>query len=404
MSVDSDAQSLLDLLGHRSSAIELDRAAIEIARIEYPDLDAAGCIAELDRHAWAIAERAGDLSDGPRFVEAANAYLLVKPGSAAMRTITYHPDNSCLNRVLETKRGIPITLSVIYIEIARRLAANQSHGVGLPFHFLVRYDESGYTAIIDPFHGGAILDEAQCCQLLQVEAIDRTLFEPVDRRHIADAHDQQPSRHLLRTTRIPMKALPVLDLLIAADPSSPDEHRQRAAALLRRTCRISRRPRGAAISAISGTGAERARSRKSRGANAQHRVLDRLTELMPDIHARRLHHRRHRLHGAEIDTAAAGSGVIGSPPWRASFLRSKLPAGCEVVIADVFGCEAPGSARFVLLYTIVQMVGVAHPSPAKARPVYRNRSAFRDGGDRRRAPYGRRALRLCQLWLNRRPP
>ena len=226
----SDEQALLDLLAGRSSAIELDRAALEIARIEYPDVDADGCIAELDRHAWAIAERAGDLSDGARFVEAANAYLFGEAGFRGNEDDYYNPDNSCLNRVLETKLGIPITLSVIYIEVARRLA-KPVHGVGLPFHFLVRYDDPGYTAIIDPFHGGAILDEAQCCQLLQVDSLDRTLLEPVDRRHIAMRMINN-LRAVYFGRRESPKVLQVLDLLIAAEPDSPDEHRQRAAALL----------------------------------------------------------------------------------------------------------------------------------------------------------------------------
>ena len=228
--MESDTQTLLDLLGRRSSAMELDRAALEIARIEYPDLEAADCIAELDRHAWAIAERAGDLSDGQRFVETANSYLFGEAGFQGNEEDYYNPDNSCLNRVLQTKRGIPITLSVIYIEIARRLA-KPVYGVGLPFHFLVRYDEPGYTAIIDPFHGGAILDEAQCCQLLQVESLDRALLEPVDRRYIAMRMINN-LRAVYFGRRETRKALQVLDLLIAAEPNSPDEHRQRAAALL----------------------------------------------------------------------------------------------------------------------------------------------------------------------------
>ena len=228
--MESDAQSLLDLLGRRPSAIELDRAALEIARIEYPDLDAAECIAELDRHAWAIAERAGDLSDGARFVEAANASLFGDTGFRGNEADYYHPDNSCLNRVLETKLGIPITLTVIYLEIARRLA-KPVYGVGLPHHFLVKYDDPDYTAIIDPFHSGAILDEAQCCQLLQVESLDRSLFEPVDRRYIAMRMINN-LRAVYFGRRESAKALRVLDLLIAAEPNSPDEHRQRAAALL----------------------------------------------------------------------------------------------------------------------------------------------------------------------------
>ena len=225
-----EAQSLLDLLAHRPSRIELDRAALEIARVEYPDLDADACINELDHHALAIAERARDLSDGRSFVEAANEYLFVEAGFRGNEQDYYNPDNSCLNRVLETKRGIPITLSVVYMEIARRLSKRVS-GVGLPGHFIVRYDDPEYSALIDPFHGGAILDKARCCELAQLESLDHGMLDPVDRRHIAMRMINN-LRGIYLGRREPAKALQVLDLLIEAVPESADEHKQRAVALL----------------------------------------------------------------------------------------------------------------------------------------------------------------------------
>lgn len=225
-----EAQSLLDLLAHRPSRIELDRAALEIARIEYPHLDAGACIAELDRHALAIAERARDLSDGRSFVEAANEYLFVETGFKGNDEDYYNPENSCLNRVLETRRGIPITLSLIYIEIARRLSKPAS-GVGLPGHFIVRYDDPEYSALIDPYHGGALLDRAQCCQLAQVESLDHGMLDPVDRRYIAMRMINN-LRGIYFARHEPEKALRVIDLLIAAAPDSADEHKQRAVALL----------------------------------------------------------------------------------------------------------------------------------------------------------------------------
>ncbi|MDP9053619.1 MAG: transglutaminase-like domain-containing protein [Acidobacteriota bacterium] len=227
---ETEAQSLLDLLGRRPSRIELDRAALEIARIEYPDVDADACITELDHHALAIAERARDLSDGRSFVEAANEYLFVEAGFRGNSDEYYHPDNSCLNRVLETRLGIPITLSVIYMEIARRLSKPVS-GVGLPGHFLVRYDDPEYAALIDPYHGGALLNVEQCCELAQVETLDQGMLDPVDRRHIAMRMINN-LRGAYFARKETAKALRVLDLLIEAAPTSPDEHKQRAVALL----------------------------------------------------------------------------------------------------------------------------------------------------------------------------
>jgi regulator of sirC expression with transglutaminase-like and TPR domain len=227
---ETEAQSLLDLLGRRPSRIELDRAALEIARIEYPDLDVDACITQLDRHALAIAERARDLSDGQSFVEAANEYLFVEAGFRGNNEDYYNPANSCLNRVLETKLGIPITLSLIYIEIGRRLSKKVS-GVGLPGHFVIRYDDVNYSALIDPYHGGALLDTAECCRIAQVEELDPGMLQPVDRRYIA-LRMINNLRGIYFARREGAKALRILDLLIEAAPESADEHKQRGVALV----------------------------------------------------------------------------------------------------------------------------------------------------------------------------
>jgi regulator of sirC expression with transglutaminase-like and TPR domain len=225
-----EAQSLVDLLAHRPSRIELDRAALEIARIEYKDLDAGEYITQLDHHALAVADRARDLSDGRSFVEAANQYLFVEAGFKGNDEDYYNPENCCLNRVLDTRRGIPITLSLIYMEIARRLS-KQVSGVGLPGHFIVRFDDPEYSALIDPYHGGAILDIEGCCKLAQVETLDQSMLEPVDKRYIA-MRIINNLRGIYFGRREPAKALEVLDLMIEAAPESADEHKQRAVALL----------------------------------------------------------------------------------------------------------------------------------------------------------------------------
>jgi regulator of sirC expression with transglutaminase-like and TPR domain len=125
---------------------------------------------------------------------------------------------------------MPITLSIVYIEIARRLA-KQVSGVGLPGHFVVRYDDPALSAIIDPFHAGAILDARQCCQLAQVESLEPGMLDPVDRRYIAMRLINN-LRGIYFARHDGAKALQVLDLLIEAAPGSADEHKQRAVALL----------------------------------------------------------------------------------------------------------------------------------------------------------------------------
>lgn len=226
----TDAQSLLDLLAGRPSDIELDRAAMELARIEYPGLDADLFIAALDDYAFAIAERAHDLNEGRSFIQAANEYLFQELGLKGNQDNYYIADNSFLNRVLETGLGIPITLSLIYIEVARRLA-KPVYGVGLPGHFIVLYDDGEYSTYIDPFNSGTLVDQAGCCRLAQMESLEPAQLAPVDRRSIVMRMINN-LRHIYFSSAQPEKALRVLDLLIAADENRADEHKQRAVALM----------------------------------------------------------------------------------------------------------------------------------------------------------------------------
>ena len=222
--------SLLDLIAGRPSEIGLDRAALELARIEYPDLDPGEWIARLDRCASEVAESAHDLSDGKDFIATMNSYLFGKLGLRGNKDDYYNAANSCLNRVLETGLGIPITLSVIYIEVARRLAM-PVRGIGLPGHFIVQYDDGEYSTWIDPFHGGALLDAERCRTLAQVESLEPEMLAPVGVRSIVMRMIAN-LRHVYFSRGEAGKALRVMDLLIAANPDSAEEHKQRAVALL----------------------------------------------------------------------------------------------------------------------------------------------------------------------------
>ncbi len=220
----------MDLLGRRPSSIELDRAALEIAKLEYPDLDADHWVAELDRHAFTIAERAWDLSDGRHFVETANRYLFGELGLSGNDADYYHADNSFLNRVLETKLGLPISLAVVYMEVGRRLA-KKVYGIGLPGHFVAKFDDGEYSTYIDTFNGGMLIDEEDCCRLARMESLTPAMLAPVDRRSIA-MRMVNNLRQVYFTQKEPAKALKLVDLLLEADPNLAEEHKQRGVALL----------------------------------------------------------------------------------------------------------------------------------------------------------------------------
>jgi len=220
---------LLDLLMGRDASVQLDRAALELATIEFPELDIEGFVGVLDSYAAELRERVID-ADGPAYIREANRYLFEELGFRGNSTDYYNPRNSCLNEVLTARTGIPITLSVVYMEIARRLA-KRIEGIGLPGHFIVRFDDGLYAAFLDPFHGGAVLSREECFALVrQVAGIeaepDPKWLEPVGKRDI-----------LLRMLRnlgvaysggaLAGKAIDVLNLLIGANPHSAEEYRQR---------------------------------------------------------------------------------------------------------------------------------------------------------------------------------
>src|SRR6185295_3779128 len=99
----------------------------------------------------------------------------------------YDPRNSFLNDVLDRRLGIPITLSVLYIVVAAR-AGLEAAGVGLPGHFVVRAERRGRSRLLDPFHGGELLDHAGCQTLV---ARVRPADGPLDPRWLAPVTTRQ---------------------------------------------------------------------------------------------------------------------------------------------------------------------------------------------------------------------
>src|ERR1700677_2040410 len=139
----------------------LDVAALEIASIETPDLDPEPFLGVLDRIASGLAARLPASADGREFVRVANDHLFGDLGFRGNEIDYNDPRNSCLNYVLDRRTGIPIALSVVYIEVARRLGRPVS-GVGLPGHFIVQYNDGEFESYIDPFHSGKLLSAEEC--------------------------------------------------------------------------------------------------------------------------------------------------------------------------------------------------------------------------------------------------
>jgi regulator of sirC expression with transglutaminase-like and TPR domain len=212
----------------------LDLAALEIASIETPDLDPAPFLAVLDRIASAIAARLPASTHGREFVRVANEYLFGDLGFRGNEIDYNDPRNSCLNFVLDRRTGIPIALSVVYIEVARRLDRPVS-GVGLPGHFIVQYDDGEFAAYIDPFHAGRLLTRDECRQLARDRTgsdADAAALAPVGTRYIVVRMLNNLRSAYFRSKQFD-KMVAVTDLLIEAFPRNPEYYKARGIARLR---------------------------------------------------------------------------------------------------------------------------------------------------------------------------
>lgn len=144
--------------------LDLGRAALLVAGEEYPELDVAEHLSRLDGFADAVRQRAPEGLPPVELARLLGSYLFQEQGFRGNSTDYYNPDNSYFNRVLDTHIGIPITLSLLFLEVARRVGL-RCRGVGMPGHFLVGLE--GEEVYFDPFNGGAALTAADCRRLAE---------------------------------------------------------------------------------------------------------------------------------------------------------------------------------------------------------------------------------------------
>jgi regulator of sirC expression with transglutaminase-like and TPR domain len=231
---------------------DLANAALMIARLEYPGLDPRPYLEQLDALGREARMRLAEAStlgcDAPPGVDpdryarvmALNEYLFNDLRFRGNKTQYEDPRNSCLNEVLDRRTGIPITLALLYIEVARR-AGLDVQGINFPGHFLLRCPagrERSYSKdlIIDAFHGGALLSADACHELIKrhQDPDDPDDDDALDSRAFSRATKPQIlSRMLLNLKRIyeRMHSFPqardVTELLLAVDPWARGELRDR---------------------------------------------------------------------------------------------------------------------------------------------------------------------------------
>ncbi len=206
----------------------LDLAALAIARLGDASLDINASLTKLDRLAERVAARIDELGA----VDALVSVLGVDEGFEGDRVIYDLPENSFLNQVLERRRGLPIVLSVVYLEVGRR-AGLSAHGVALPGHFVVMLDE----VVIDPFDGGARLTLTDCERIvrkassLDIAQLTAAMLEPTAPRAIVlRMLNNLKSAWLQRSET--EAALCAVDMVLALLPNQPSDLRLRAGLLM----------------------------------------------------------------------------------------------------------------------------------------------------------------------------
>lgn len=218
---------------------DLAAPAFLVARIEYPKLDPGPYLERLEQMGEDAARKvqadAGHDAPLPARIDALNRYLFTDLGYVGNREQFDDPRNSCLNEVMDRKTGIPITMAIVYIEVARR-AGIRAEGINFPGHFLVRClqdlhtDDADDGLIVDPFHTGAILNEPECRQLLEPHLSDAAFYPSL----LARATRRQILVRMLLNLKklyVKMHSFPqariTTDALLALQPSSLADLRDR---------------------------------------------------------------------------------------------------------------------------------------------------------------------------------
>lgn len=150
----------------RDEEVDLFGAAMLIARLGNPSLNPHAYAAQLDRFAETAEEHAAGSRRPEDLAAAIDFQLFSILGFEGNSTDYASPENSYLDRVIDRRTGIPITLSLVYMELAQRLGL-RCEGIGYPGHFVVRCGEPGDAFYVDPYHQGARLDRAELLSGLQ---------------------------------------------------------------------------------------------------------------------------------------------------------------------------------------------------------------------------------------------
>jgi len=232
-------ERLAKLANTSEQEMNLAEAALLIAMDEYPGLDVDAYLRQLDELATSVQQRLPAQAGLEDTLVTLNQFLFVEQGFSGDTDDYDDPRNSFLNEVLDRKRGIPITLSILYMEVGRRLGLPLK-GVSFPGHFLVKVAGEGDDIVLDPYNGGEIVGMDQLAKMLYALYGGKVAFHP---DFLEPATKKQILIRMLNNLKVIYlkqndwaKGLAVVDRLVILDPGSAEDLRDRGMMYARMEC------------------------------------------------------------------------------------------------------------------------------------------------------------------------
>ena len=240
-------QPFAQLISREDARIDLSRACLLIAQDAYPDLDVERYIGEIERMATRVRARLAPTAAGEDRVVALNQLLYEELGYWGNTEDYYDPRNSYLNEVIDRRTGMPITMSILYMELGRRIGL-PVEGVSFPGHFLVRVRLHGGMLVLDPFSGGApqsedelrsrvkrVIPDGVADDLPASELPLDQFLEPAANRQIL-ARVLRNLKGIYRKANKPERMLDVLNRMLLVTPDASAELRDRGYVYQRLEC------------------------------------------------------------------------------------------------------------------------------------------------------------------------
>ena len=240
-------QPFAQLISREDARIDLSRACLLIAQDAYPDLDVERYIGEIERMATRVRARLAPTAAGEDRVVALNQLLYEELGYWGNTEDYYDPRNSYLNEVIDRRTGMPITMSILYMELGRRIGL-PVEGVSFPGHFIVRVRLHGGMLVLDPFSGGApqsedelrsrvkrVIPDGVADDLPASELPLDQFLEPATNRQIL-ARVLRNLKGIYRKANKPERMLDVLNRMLLVTPDASAELRDRGYVYQRLEC------------------------------------------------------------------------------------------------------------------------------------------------------------------------